>query len=391
MKPLLQLLLCLSGTTFLLPASAFAQGSLTPSGAPAATMKTLDQLEPQIPINATNTPGTGTATFAITNPGSYYLTSNVTGVSGRNGILISASNVVIDLRGYALNGVAGALAGISFVTPDRVTIRNGSVNSWPGGGVVGTNSDSSRVENVSVEANTGVGIVVGSNGAVLGCVARSNSGAGGLGIGTGTRCLVAHCLAASNGQNGILVGASSVVLDSVANSNTGAGVTAASNAAGIRVSGCTVESNAGTAGILLTGAGAHVERCLARSNTGIGISVGSNTQVRHCTVTANGSGILATVGGSLQDNNCADNGPATFGAGIRVTGTANRVESNVCRGNGVGIETTTSGNLVIRNLCSANGDIDVPANYVLVGTGAAPRVTASGIASNTNPHANFEY
>lgn len=391
MKPLLSLVTLLAGTALLLPCTALAQGSLTPPGAPAATMKTLDQIEPQIPINATNTPGSGTANFIISNPGSYYLTGNVAGVSGRAGIVVTASNVSIDLRGYALTGVAGALAGISFVTPDRVFIRHGSVNAWPGGGIVGTNSDSSRVENVIAEGNTGVGIVVGNNGTITGCTARNNAGAGGLGIGTGTRSLVVQCVAASNGQNGISVGPSSVVLDCVASVNTGIGVTSAPNASGIRLTGCTADANAGAGGIVMNGVGCVVERCVARSNAGLGISVASATQVRHCAVSGNGSGIVATIGCTILDNNCFDNGLATFGAGIRVSGSGNRIEANVCRGNGVGIETQVSNSLVIRNLCSANGDIDIPTNYVLVGTGAAPRINASSMATNTNPHVNFEF
>jgi hypothetical protein len=35
---------------FRVPLSAFAQGPLTPPGAPAPTMKTLDQVEPRIPL-----------------------------------------------------------------------------------------------------------------------------------------------------------------------------------------------------------------------------------------------------------------------------------------------------------------------------------------------------
>src|SRR5580698_1789256 len=55
-------------------ATVFAQGSLTPPGAPAATMKSLDQIEPRTPISS--------APFTITNPGSYYLAANLTVSSG---------------------------------------------------------------------------------------------------------------------------------------------------------------------------------------------------------------------------------------------------------------------------------------------------------------------
>src|SRR6476661_5778712 len=73
----------------------FAQGSLTPPGAPAPTMRSLDQIEPRKPIDSTNTPGDATSVFKIVASGSYYLTGNVTGASGKHGISVAASNVTI--------------------------------------------------------------------------------------------------------------------------------------------------------------------------------------------------------------------------------------------------------------------------------------------------------
>src|SRR5678815_1587099 len=87
--------------------SVLAQGPLTPPGAPAPTMKTLDQVEPRVAINATNTPGDDDSLFKITQPGSYYLTGNITGVAGKHGIEIAASGVTLDLNGFDLVGVAG--------------------------------------------------------------------------------------------------------------------------------------------------------------------------------------------------------------------------------------------------------------------------------------------
>src|SRR6476646_3866759 len=60
---------------FLLPSSAFPQGSLTPPGPPAPTMKKLDEVEPRTNLQATPAPaGVDTSNadyhFIINQPGS---------------------------------------------------------------------------------------------------------------------------------------------------------------------------------------------------------------------------------------------------------------------------------------------------------------------------------
>src|ERR1051325_5982475 len=74
-----------------------AQGNLAPPGAPAPTMKSLAQIEPRTPISS--------LPFSITQPGSYYLSGNLTGTTG---ITIAASGVTLDLNGFELVGGAGS-------------------------------------------------------------------------------------------------------------------------------------------------------------------------------------------------------------------------------------------------------------------------------------------
>src|SRR3974390_2750650 len=80
----------------------FAQGSLTPPGAPAPTMKSLDQIEARTPISS--------APITIINPGSYYLTTNLTVATG-NAISIATNDVTLDLSGWTISSTAASATG----------------------------------------------------------------------------------------------------------------------------------------------------------------------------------------------------------------------------------------------------------------------------------------
>ncbi len=109
----------------------FGQGSLTPPGAPAPTMKTLQQIEPRTPLVA-GSPGVvvnASGTIVIDQSGSYYLTTNLTVTSG-DGIKINASGVTVDLQGFTIRSTSATSLneGID-INADRVSIFNGHIES----------------------------------------------------------------------------------------------------------------------------------------------------------------------------------------------------------------------------------------------------------------------
>jgi hypothetical protein len=90
--------LALLSSFILHPSSLPGQGSLTPPGAPAPTMKSLAQIEPRFAI-------TNTGAVTITSAGSYYLTTNIT-VSTGDAITINPNGVTLDLNGWTISSTA---------------------------------------------------------------------------------------------------------------------------------------------------------------------------------------------------------------------------------------------------------------------------------------------
>ena len=350
-----------AGTPLLIAAAAvFAVGDLNPpAGSVTATGKRLTEIEPRIAINATNTPGDATALFVISQPGSYYLTGNLSGVSGKSGILISADDVTLDLGGFRLFGGPGSLRGITLAGfRAGLQIRNGTIVGWGGDGLGGV-ADSSTIQGIKSRANGGWGL--------------NGSGSYGLRI-EGCSALTNGLALASTG--GIRGGnAGSLILDCTSSYNTG--------------SGFSVEN------------GSEVSGSTSAANSGSGFSAASNCTILNCNAYANaGDGIICNDDCLIRDNLASDNGyGAAFGSNIHVLGTDNRVESNNCNTGDRGIDIDLSGNVVLRNTCSGNTinwDI-TPGNAVApilsATTNSSPILgaTYAGSLGSTDPNANFSY
>ncbi len=336
--PSTRTMLSISALTLLFTSALLYAGPLTPPAGPiSSTPKPLTEVEPRIAINAANTPGDADSLFKITQPGSYYLTGNITGVAGKHGIEITASGVTLDLNGFDLLGVPamGAFDGVSVTVSSltNIAVINGSVRNWGDDGIdLGTLTASNcRVEDVQASGNTGTGISVGSVTIVDRCVARSNISNG---ISTGAACVVTRCVGFSNSGSGVTLGIGGVITDCSANSNS---------LDGIRC----------------------VASCLVRGNT--------------CSSNGNGAG---------------------DGAGIHATSGDNRIEGNNCVGADRGIDVDVAGNIIIKNTCSGNtiNWVIAASNYygpiidrTGVVTAAVNGPAAAGTLVTTDPHANFSY
>ena len=301
-------------------------GNVEPSGPPAPTMKTLDQVEPRIPINTADLP------LTITEPGSYYLTEEIDTPGG--GITIVASDVTIDLKGFSLSG--GTNDGIFVSGPrENITVKNGVVRGWGLTGVNLASATSSQVSHIRATSNLGTGIQVGQNGTSSDCIAMNNTG---VGISMSDRSTLSDCVATSNGGNGIEAGSACVIRSCTAVSNAAHGISAMF--------------------------GNEIVGCTARLNSLDGINVDTNSSIRECTTVQNeNDGIEVNARCLVVNNNSGLHGQgASDGAGIHATTFSNRIEGNTVTNNDRGIDVDFAGNLIIRNSASGNTiDYDIVA------------------------------
>jgi len=160
----------------LLAGFAWAGPLNPPVGSVTSTYKTLTEVEPRIIVNATNTPGSGSSSFIISQPGSYYLDRNLTGEASKVGITITAPGVTLDLNGFAMLGATGATNAIN-LNASFITVKNGTIRGWPGRGVSFINSAfEHRMEDLTVEANTGRGLELREGAIVRHCQIKNNAG-----------------------------------------------------------------------------------------------------------------------------------------------------------------------------------------------------------------------
>jgi hypothetical protein len=331
-------------TLALQPSTLLAQGSLTPPGAPAPTMKTLQQVEPRVPIS--------TAPFTISQPGSYYLTTNLT-VSGGNAITIAANGVTLDLNGFTISSTTNPASGTAVLIGSglrNIAIQNGHIQ----GGVTNDGSgvfsgpgfgygiyysgvpQNVRVSGVSVSGCQYHGIYVGSGASttVENCVVRT-VGSYGIVASTIRGCVALDCgysaiygqqVSDSRGQSvgsGYGLYADSTAVGCYGQSSSGYGLYALHTAIG-----CYGQSSSGY-GLSATTA----QNCYCQSSSGTGLSA---TTAQNCYGSSgSGTGLYA-----YNAQNCygysysglrglyAHN--AAFCTGYHIVGTA--IEATIANG-----------------------------------------------------------
>jgi hypothetical protein len=189
------------------------QGPLTPPGPPAATMKTLDQIDAKLEKRT----AISSLPFSITAPGSYYLAQNL-GVSNSSAITISVDNVSLDLNGFTLSGSGSSQSGIIVSGSHwHIRVSNGSIRGFGANGLDLSNVVPGEISSIVASSNGGIGISVGDTVTVRDCAFRENNNDNFRG---GAHLTFSHCTAVlSTTGHGFNVGSNCVFTDCVSNSN----------------------------------------------------------------------------------------------------------------------------------------------------------------------------
>ncbi|NGO37854.1 hypothetical protein G4L39_00340 [Limisphaera ngatamarikiensis] len=244
-------------------------------------MKTLQQVEPRAPISS--------APFTISQPGSYYLTTNLT-VSSGSAIIIATNGVTLDLNGYTIRSTANPANAAA------IWIENGLRNL----AILNGNIEGGVTNNAGTYSGPGFGYgviypqVAPRNVRVSG-LNVSGCSQDGINVGNGDSTVVESSSVRTVGRYGIVA---TVVKNCTALECADTAI------AGTTVSDCRGESTGSGHGVF---AATTAQNCSGNSASGHGVYSGSTAQ--NCYGFSNsGRGVYAYTALNCYGNSTGNNG-----------------------------------------------------------------------------------
>lgn len=321
-----------------------------PAGPVVSSYKTLSEVEPRIALSATSTPGSAIAVYAISSPGSYYLTGDLAVPAGKAGILVQAPNVTLDLNGFRIAGGAyGVQLGAG--TGGWMVVKNGHIFGSSLAGVEGTAGAGCRYEGLTITVGNAEGLNGGPQSVIEKCSVKL---AGSPGILAPEGSAVRQCTVETTGGVGIWIPGAGVVAECTVKGGTSEGIRAGGS--GATISHCSVTgANTG----IFAGNGANVvESCTAYQNT-LGFWAGESI-VRNCVAEFSAmQGFRIGNGCTLSACRAIDNGTSGTYANIWVEGSGNRVEDNACiktaANSNWGLWVDGTDNFIVKNTSRGHG------------------------------------
>ncbi|MEQ8822729.1 MAG: hypothetical protein RLY93_21030 [Sumerlaeia bacterium] len=243
----------------------------------------------------------------ITVPGAYFITQDLTGQSGFDGIVIDTDNVTLNLNGYTLVGVAGSDDGINILTGyTSIRIFNGTLTSW---GDDGVDADGTAGGIILVDihsfSNGDCGFDGSTEMTLIRCQAIDNSGDGFFSF---VDSQFVDCIADSNGDDGFDDVGSSSLERCIATDNDEDGFVDVRDSS---LRGCVADGN--TFSGFYDFEACTLENCTASFNDENGFDNFVDCAIRGCVSTSNFVwGYLAITHSILESVTAGNNGSGGF-------------------------------------------------------------------------------
>jgi hypothetical protein len=294
--------------------------------------------EPRTPI--VSLPSSPDAQFVITEPGAYYLSSNLTQEPGKVCIDIQADHVDIDGQGFVFGGGGGGGGGFSSCirasSRQAIELYDCAFRGWQGVSCDFTDCDDVYLSDVLFHS----------------CVSPSDPGTGGPGavVRCRDRCGIEDVAVSSCTGGMVEMRHSSYCFELTVTDSIGLAVRCGD--------GCCIEAShfiRVEGDVILTGGRSCVSECDIRQSNGVAVSTGSACVVECCEcVGGTGGGIRCADGCCVEDCTVINKDAVAIECGSRSSVTENRVV--LCWGISCGSESSCCDN----ELSSCSGGPDSP-------------------------------
>jgi len=268
------------------------------------------------PTDILSLPSAPGADFVISEPGRYVLTANYFTETDTDVIEIQSSNVIVDLKGFAIIGNPAINYSSWAVTTtagvDNVAVVNGTISYFGGG--VRLLGEGNVVRDVRVYAGQGAGIDAGGNSAIERCTVHFS----GAGISAGFSSTIKDCAVQGSFSHGFSLESGSVIENCTADNGVGVGIEAGQ---GTVIDGCVATRNGGYGYDLF---GSTIRESVAHENTEDGVrAYGSTMFAVH---SSNNEGVGFTLLAGNHVTRCA--ATSNDVGGFLISGVRNHVASN---------------------------------------------------------------